>query len=281
MRGKVTNALIALVFAAGLAVLLYPAASDLWNQARQDRLMDGYEASVATAPAQDVSALWEAAHAYNDALEPAFSDAFTGQPPAEDDPYRGLLDVDGTGVMGYVSIPKISVRLPVGHGTGEKTLQSGLGHLAGTSLPVGGAGTHCVIAGHRGLPSALLLTDLDQLAVGDRFYLHVLDGVLAYEVDRILVVEPDDASALLPEEGADLVTLLTCTPYGVNTQRLLVRGHRVAYVPGEDDVSAAARVAAGLGWQGKLGIAVMALLVVMLVARLVTRRAARGKGGAR
>ncbi len=281
MRGKVANALIALAFVAGLAVLLYPAASDLWNQVRQDRLMDGYESSVAMAPAQDVSALWAAARAYNDALEPTFADAFTGQLPAEEDPYWGLLDVDGTGVMGYVSIPKISVRLPISHGTGEKGLQTGLGHLAGTSLPVGGAGTHCVIAGHRGLPSALLLTDLDQLAVGDRFYLHVLDDVLAYEVDQVLVVEPDDASALLPEEGADLVTLLTCTPYGVNTQRLLVRGHRVAYVPGEDDVSAAARVAAGLGWQGKLGIAVVALLVVMLVARIASGRAARGRGEAR
>ena len=281
MRGKVANALIALAFVAGLAVLLYPAASDLWNQARQDRLMDGYEASVAAAPAQDVSALWEAARAYNDALEPTFDDAFTGQLPTEEDPYWDLLDVDGTGVMGYVSIPKISVRLPINHGTGEKGLQTGLGHLAGTSLPVGGAGTHCVIAGHRGLPSALLLTDLDQLAVGDRFYLHVLDDVLAYEVDQVLVVEPDDASALLPEEGADLVTLLTCTPYGVNTQRLLVRGHRVTYVSGEDDVSAAARVAAGLGWQGKLGIAVVALLVVMLVARIASGRAARGRGEAR
>lgn len=272
MRSKVASALAALVFAAGLAILLYPAASDLWNQARQDRLMGSYQQSVAALPGRDVSALWEAARAYNDALEPSFGDAFTGEQLASEDPYWGLLDPDGTGTMGYLVIPKISVSLPVGHGTGEKVLQSGLGHLAGTSLPVGGAGTHSVIAGHRGLPTALLLTDLDQMTVGDRFYLHVLDDVLAYEVDQVLVVEPNDASALLPEEGEDLVTLLTCTPYGVNTQRLLVRGHRVAYVPGEDEVSVAARVSVGLGWQGKLGIALVALLVAMLVARCVTRR---------
>ena len=272
MRSKVASALAALVFAAGLAILLYPAASDLWNQARQDRLMGSYQQSVAALPGRDVSALWAAARAYNDALEPSFGDAFTGEQLAAEDPYWGLLDPDGTGTMGYLVIPKISVSLPVGHGTGEKVLQSGLGHLAGTSLPVGGAGTHSVIAGHRGLPTALLLTDLDQMTVGDRFYLHVLDDVLAYEVDQVLVVEPNDASALLPEEGEDLVTLLTCTPYGVNTQRLLVRGHRVAYVPGEDEVSVAARVSAGLGWQGKLGIALVALLVAMLVARCVTRR---------
>ena len=272
MRSKVASALAALVFAAGLAILLYPAASDLWNQARQDRLMGSYQQSVAALPGRDVSALWEAARAYNDALEPSFGDAFTGEQPAAEDPYWGLLDPDGSGTMGYLVIPKISVSLPVGHGTGEKVLQSGLGHLAGTSIPVGGAGTHSVIAGHRGLPSALLLTDLDQMAVGDRFYLHVLDDVLAYEVDQVLVVEPNDASALLPEEGEDLVTLLTCTPYGVNTQRLLVRGHRVAYVPGEDEVSVAARVSAGLGWQGKLGIALVALLIARLVARCVARR---------
>ena len=272
MRSKVASALAALVFAAGLAILLYPAVSDLWNQARQDRLMGSYQQSVAALPGRDVSALWEAARAYNDALEPSFGDAFTGEQPAAEDPYWGLLDPDGSGTMGYLVIPKISVSLPVGHGTSEKVLQTGLGHLAGTSLLVGGAGTHAVIAGHRGLPTALLLTDLDQMAVGDRFYLHVLDDVLAYEVDQVQVVEPNDVSALLPEEGEDLVTLLTCTPYGVNTQRLLVRGHRVAYVPGEDEVSMAARVSAGLGWQGKLGIALVALLVVILVVRIVTRR---------
>lgn len=272
MRGRIALALAALVFALGLAVLLYPAASDLLNQVRQDALMGDYQASVEAAAPEDVSALWDAAHAYNSALEPSFSDAFTGEQPSADDPYWGLLDPDGTGVMGYVSIPKISVSLPIGHGTGEKVLQTGLGHLAGTSLPVGGAGAHAVIAGHRGLPSALLLTDLDQLVTGDRFYLHVLDQVLAYEVDQVLVVEPDDVSALAAEDGQDLVTLLTCTPYGVNTQRLLVRGHRVEYVPGEDEVSTVARVAQGLGWQGKLGIAILALLVVLTVTRIVTRK---------
>lgn len=278
MRRRLANLLAALVFVAGLAVLLYPAASDLWNQVRQNSLMDDYQKAVSDAAPQDVSALWEAARAYNETLEPSFSDAFTGELPAEDDPYWGLLDPDGTGVMGYVTIPKISVSLPINHGTGEKGLRTGLGHLAGTSLPVGGAGTHAVIAGHRGLPSALLLTDLDQLGVGDRFYLHILDDVLAYEVDQVLVVEPDDASALVPQEGEDLVTLLTCTPYGVNTQRLLVRGHRVAYVPGEDEVGAVARVSQGLGWQGKLGIAVLALVAVMIVSRVTRRLRASKKG---
>ncbi len=177
--------------------------------------------------------------------------------------------------MGYVEIPKIDLRLPLYHGTGTEALQRGLGHLGGTSLPVGGAGTHCVISGHRGLPSALLFTDLDQLQEGDRFALHVLGQTLAYEVDQILVVEPSEVSALKPEQDGDYVTLLTCTPYGVNTQRLLVRGHRVSDMGSSGEVTATSQLSRSLGLKGKIALALLALVVAFGIAALIRRHAGK------
>lgn len=274
MKKKLTGVVLpALLFLAGLTVLLYPSFSDLWNQRRQESMIGTYVETVAQLTKEDHSALRQAAQEYNAGLDGTFHDAFIADRIGQDDPYWSLLDPDGSGVMGYIEIPKISVRLPVYHGTGEDALQRGIGHLAGTSLPVGGAGTHCVLSGHRGLPTALLFTDLDRLISGDRFYLHVLDETLAYEVDRIAVVEPTEVSDLLPESGADYVTLVTCTPYGVNTHRLLVRGHRVPYVPEETPViTPVQQLAHSFGWRGKAALAAGGAVLALIVIAAVRKR---------
>lgn len=263
----------ALVFVVGLAIMLYPCVSDIWNQLRENSLMDSYDEAVAALSNDELAALWDAARAYNEQLDPQFSDAFTGEELSADDEYWNLLDVDGTGVMGYVEIPAISVRLPLYHGTSGSVLERGLGHLGGTSLPVGGFGTHCVVSGHRGLPSALLLTNLDQLKRGDRFCFHVLGRTIAYQVDRIEVVDPDEVSSLKAAAAGDYATLLTCTPYGVNTQRLLVRGHRVKNMGGSESVSALDQLSRSLGLAGKLALALAALTIVLVTVRCMTRKA--------
>lgn len=268
-RSILPNVVIALVFLLGLGVLLYPSASNLYNQWRQDQLAGDYEKAVDDLSEDELEAAREAARAYNAALSPTFSDAFTSADIPSDDEYWRLLDVAGNGVMGTIEIPKIQVRLPIYHGTGETELQNGIGHLYGTSLPVGGSGTHSVLSGHRGLPSALLFTDLDQLQAGDRFGLHVLGETLAYEVDQVLVVEPTDVSSLLPEEGSDYCTLVTCTPYGVNTQRLLVRGHRVDSMGDTAEVTTAGQVAQSLEWWH---VVVLLCAILMAVMVIVTAR---------
>ena len=217
---------LALLLLAGLSLLLYPTLSNYWNSRHQSRLIASYTERIAALDDGAYAAMYAQAQAYNAALP---QDASRFQPSEEDRAtYTGLLNASGTGIMGVVEIPSIGVQLPIYHGTDGEVLQIAIGHIQGSSLPVGGAGTHCVISGHRGLPSAKLFTDLDQLALGDVFLLHVLDQTLTYEVDQIRIVEPQDVSLLAIEAGEDLCTLLTCTPYGVNTHRLLVRGHRVA-----------------------------------------------------
>lgn len=274
MKKKILGILIPLmIFLTGLGVLLYPVFSDLWNQHRQNRLMTDYTNTVTDMEDAERNALWNAAVRYNQGLQAAPRDAFTGADPGPKDPYWSLLDPDGTGVMGYLEIPKISLRLPIYHGTGDAALQKGIGHLAGTSLPVGGSGTHCVLSGHRGLPSALLFTDLNQLETGDTFTLYVLDQKLSYQVDQILVVEPEDVSALAPENGKDYVTLVTCTPYGVNTHRLLVRGSRIEDtqepVPEVTNLQVAAKA---FGWKGKLLLALLGLGTVWIAVHVLRKR---------
>lgn len=274
MKKKILGILIpVLIFLTGLGVLLYPVFSDLWNQHRQNRLMTDYTNTVTDMEDAERNALWSAAVQYNQGLQAAPQDAFTGADPGPKNPYWSLLDPDGTDVMGYLEIPKISLRLPIYHGTGDAALQKGIGHLAGTSLPVGGSGTHCVLSGHRGLPSALLFTDLDQLETGDTFTLYVLDQRLSYQVDQILVVEPEDVSALAPEDGKDYVTLVTCTPYGVNTHRLLVRGSRIEDtqepVPEVTNLQVAAKA---FGWKGKLLLALLGLGAVWIAVHVLRKR---------
>ena len=223
--------LIVVVFVAGLSFLLYPTVSNLWNQAHQSRAIATYTEQVEKLDDSSNKEMLKAARKYNkELLKKADHWKLSKKDKKK---YESLLDVSGTGIMGYIEVPKIDCSLPVYHGTDEGALQIAIGHLEGSSLPVGGANTHAVISAHRGLPSASLFTDLDQMKIGDHFLIHVLDNTLCYEVDQILVVEPEDTAALAVEEGEDLVTLLTCTPYGVNTQRLLVRGHRVDYVADE------------------------------------------------
>ena len=234
MKKKLNIIVIAVLFLAGLSVLLYPFVANQWNSYRQSRLMSSYEEGVAEKDANgeiDYEAEWEKARAYNDALMPMIlPDSFAvAEVSDRDEAYMNCLNINGDEIMGIVEIPKIDVELPIYHTTDEEVLQIGAGHLEGSSLPVGGESTHAVISAHRGLPSATLFTDLDQLVEGDHFLLHILDDTLCYEVDQITVVEPDQTESLSVVEGEDLVTLLTCTPYGVNTQRLLVRGHRVPY----------------------------------------------------
>lgn len=221
----ITGALAAALLV-GVGLVLYPALSDLWNEHVQSRVVMSYVEATDGMDGAAKRDMIDAACAYNDWL--AESGNRWRQTEEEASEYESLLNVTDAGVMGYIEIPKIDVKLPIYHGTSEAVLTSGVGHLEGSSLPVGGRGTHAVVSGHRGLPSARLFTDIDQLAIGDTFYVHVLDEVLAYEVDQILTVEPDDLSALAIDEDADLCTLVTCTPYGVNTHRLLVRGQRVA-----------------------------------------------------
>ncbi len=224
-KNRITTVLLALVFLAGLSLLLYPTVSDYWNSFHASRAVAAYAQEVADLNGAEYDALLEAARDYN-ARVPERSNTFA-LTEAEQAEYQSLLNMDGTGIMGYIEIPNIKLSLPIYHGTEESVLQIAVGHLDWSALPVGGEGTHCVLSGHRGLPSAKLFTNLDQLREGDTFTLRVLDEVLCYEVDQIRVVEPQDTAALLPEPGQDLCTLVTCTPYGVNTHRLLVRGHRI------------------------------------------------------
>lgn len=239
MKKRTTTIVIILIFLAGLSLLLYPFISNEWNTYRQKQLISSYESVITDkeqAGAIDYKAEMEAAIAYNDGLVPSIlPDSFAVAEAAEEvDPeYMAALNIAGDGIMGVIEIPKIDISLPIYHTTTEEVLEKAAGHLEGSSLPVGGESTHAVITAHRGLPSAALFTDLDRLEEGDHFLLHVLDETLSYEVDQILTVEPDETDALAVEEGEDLVTLITCTPYGVNTHRLMVRGHRVPYVPEE------------------------------------------------
>ena len=224
MKKNKSTIILILVFFVGLSVMLYPTLSDYVNQLHQSRAVATYAEDVDNLTDADYSAYFEAADAFNaqiaadpDALFHA--DRFTS--------YNATLDVTGTGIMGYITIEKIGVELPIYHGTSDGVLQIAAGHLEGTSLPVGGGSTHAVISAHRGLPSAKLFTNLDELEAGDTFTITVLDRVLTYEVDRISIVLPTETDLLQPVEGQDYVTLMTCTPYGINTHRLLVRGHRV------------------------------------------------------
>ena len=280
-QNRLGTVLAILIFLLGLGILFYPVASDLWNQHRQNQLISHYTQSTTTLAPEDHSALWEAAQEYNKNLSPTFRDAFTGRQLPAGDPYWGLLDPDGNGIMGYIEIPRISVRLPIYHGTTEEVLQHGIGHLGGTSLPVGGEGTHAVFSGHRGLPSALLFSDLDQMQLGDHFSLRILGEQLLYEVDQILVVEPDEVKDLYPVEGEDLVTLVTCTPYGVNTHRLLVRGHRIPLETVEEtvEVTVTQQVVHSLGWKGKLLIGALLLLFLLILLILALLRRKKKKTG--
>ena len=223
--GSPITLLLILILLAGMSLLLYPTVSDYWNSFHQSRAIASYAEQVANIDDAQYEELWDAARDYNQSLLHRPNDFILSDEQQEI--YKSLLDFGGNGIMGYIEIPMIDVMLPIYHGTEESVLQIAVGHLDWTSLPVGGAGSHCVLSGHRGLPSARLFTDLDKLKVGDVFMLHVLNEILTYEIDQILIVEPQDTDPLLIEPGKDLCTMITCTPYGINSHRMLVRGHRI------------------------------------------------------
>lgn len=225
MKHRKSNLLLLIIFLIGLSLLLYPAASDYWNSFHQTRALASYTEAVAGLDDVSYEEYLEAAREYNRRL---LDNPKRYHPTDEESVfYESLLNVTGSGIMGRIEIPVIGVSLPIYHGVEDTVLQIAVGHIEGSSLPVGGASTHCVVSGHRGLPSARLFTDLDKMEVGDVFILQVLDETLTYEVDQIHIVEPHEVELLEIEEGKDLCTLVTCTPYGINSHRMLVRGRRV------------------------------------------------------
>ena len=224
MKNRKTTIILLISFFVGLCVLLYPSISSYWNSKTQSEAIVDYESMLAQFKPEDYSEVFEKANEYNRQLleleEPFVQHRSLTQ-------YHNVLNVSGNGMMGYITVPKINQELPVYHGTSDGVLSVAVGHLEGSSLPVGGESTHCVVSAHRGLPTAVLFTHLDRMELGDTFYFTILDSTITYEVDQIRIVEPDDTGLLRITEGKDYCTLLTCTPYGINTQRLLVRGHQV------------------------------------------------------
>lgn len=266
-KGTLSNVFLILVLLIGLSLLLYPSFSDWWNSRHQSRAIAMYTEQVSGLNDDEYKYMLEDAHLYNETL--LYRENHYVLNEVQQSVYNEVLDMTGTGIMGYVEIPSIHVHLPIYHGTDEAVLQVAIGHLDWTSMPVGGESTHCVISGHRGLPSARLFTDLDQLTVGDHFMLNVLDEVLTYEVDQILIVEPHETKELVIQEGKDLCTLVTCTPYGINSHRLLVRGHRVENLENAQTV----RVTADAMIVEKIVVApfvLMPILFVMLIWLLIS-----------
>jgi sortase A len=278
MKKKAGNLVIGIIFLAGLSLLLYPFVANQWNNYRQKQLISGYEQVVSDKEAAegiDYDAERKKAEDYNEALLPCvLPDSFALAESSGVDPvYMNTLNIAGDEMMGSVEIPKINIKIPIYHTTEEDVLNKGAGHLEGSSLPVGGANTHAVISAHRGLPSASLFTDLDQMKVGDHFLLHVLDETLCYEVDKISVVKPEDTSALAVEDGQDLVTLLTCTPYGVNTHRLLIRGIRTEYVePEEKAEETPIQQIAKVDPVKIMIIGLVAMVIMIIIVYIVIRR---------
>lgn len=231
-KKRLSMLILILIFVVGLSLLLYPSVSNYWNSFHQSRAIKSYTEAVDNIDEETYERLLEEAHTYNQEL----FEANHGLSLAEDEiaEYESQLKIEGSDIMSYISIEKIDCYLPIYHGTGDSILQVAVGHIEGSSLPVGGESTHCVLSGHRGLPSAQLFTKLDELEVGDKFVIQTLNETLTYEVDKISIVLPDETDELRIVEGEDLCTLVTCTPYGINTHRLLVRGHRVE---NEDDAN--------------------------------------------
>lgn len=272
---NLTTLLLVVVLVAGLSLLLYPTVSDYWNSMHQSQAISQYAAEVADLDSEQYQATWSAAQSYNaQLLDRSTGFALTEEQVAE---YEQMLDISGRGIMGYVEIPEIDCSLPIYHGTDEAVLQVAVGHLEWSSLPVGGESTHCVLSGHRGLPSARLFTNLDKLVIGDIFVLRVLDEVLTYEIDQILTVEPEDTQALLVEEGKDLCTLITCTPYGINSHRLLVRGHRIDNLAASTTI----RVTADATQLEPLTVAPILAAAMLLLWLVPTRLIKRFRGGRR
>ncbi len=273
------NLLIILIFLAGAGVFSYPTISNLWNEYRNVQLVSRYNESVGTLSEDRYKELWQEAQEYNDHhTVNSIVDAFD-----ENDeyilshPYDEVLDPNGDGLMGSIEIPKLNLTLAIYHGLSTEVLEKGIGHVEGTSLPIGGESTHAVLAGHRGLPSAKLFTDLDQMELGDIFLIHVLDRTLAYKVDQIKTVLPSESDELSIIEGEDHVTLVTCTPYGVNTHRLLVRGIRTEYHEEQEAAETPVQKLAKLDPVKVMIGGLVVLVILIIIIYIVVRRRSRKK----
>lgn len=269
-NSKLSTIILVIILLVGLSLLLYPTFSDWWNSFHQSRAVASYVEEVEQMDPVDYDKIWEDAVSYNERLAERGTSFELTEEQLQD--YQSQLDTGTTDVMGYVEIPSINCRLPIYHGTDEAVLQVAIGHLEWSSLPVGGESTHCVISGHRGLPSARLFTDLDQMKEGDIFQLHVLKEVLTYEVDKISVVEPRQLKSLKIKEGEDYCTLMTCTPYGVNSHRLLIRGHRI-----ENPVNTQEVVTAGMILMEPLIVIPLLLIPILLIILLYLWRRQKKK----
>ena len=263
IKEQKVNLILCLIILIGIGLISYPSVADWWNSLHQTRAIASYAAAVSQLNTEDYDRLFEEAEEYNRRL--AETGIKWSMTEGELQEYNSILDISDSGIMGYIDIPRLRQTLPIYHGTDDKVLQIAIGHLAGTSFPVGGESTHCVVSGHRGLPSARLFSDLDRLVVGDIWTMTILNRTVTYEVDRIRIVEPEDLTELQITEGNDYCTLLTCTPYGINSHRLLVRGHRIPNLDGDANVMADAMqvdrtlVAIAVG-------AVMLLILLMYLA---------------
>ncbi|MGE4276986.1 MAG: class C sortase [Lawsonibacter sp.] len=264
MKKHYPTLILIFVFLVGLSVLLYPNVSNYYNSFHQSRAVASYDANMGKMTEQDITNSLQTAKTYNKKLLDQGVSCFK-LTDAEEEEYNHVLNMDGNGMMGYLFIKKLGIQLPIYHGTSESVLAAGIGHLAGSSLPVGGTGTHCVLSGHRGLPSAKLLTDLDQMEIGDTFSIIALHETLTYQVDQILIVNPDEVSSLSIDPNEDYCTLVTCTPYGINTQRLLVRGHWVE-TPEETYIAADAVLIDPLMVAPMIAAPILLVLLIWLLA---------------
>ena len=278
------NLFMILIFLIGIVVLLYPTFSDFYNKKRNESLIVEYEEVIRDIQPKDYTDIYNAAKEFNDQHKVnTFYDAFEGDTYVMSHPYDSLLNPAGNLIMGYIDVPKIGQKLAIGHGTGEEILSKAVGHIEGTSLPIGGINTHSVLSGHTGLPGgAKIFTDLDELVIGDKFFLYILNDILAYEVDNIKVVLPNEVEDLVIYEDQDYVTLLTCTPYGVNSHRLLVRGHRIPYVPEDvveqqhqQEIPERERPTLILA----LGVGILLLIVIIMeIINIIKKRRKKKKG---
>ena len=276
IKKNIVSIILVAILLVGVGLILYPSIADYWNSFHQSRAIMSYASELTKISHDDYESMIESAKEYNEEI--AKTGIKWSLTEEEQEKYLAELNAVNSGVMGYIDIPKINILLPLYHGTSETVLQTSIGHLEGTSLPVGGETSHCVLSGHRGLPSARLFTDLDKLVLGDTWTMHILNETLTYEVDQIRIVEPHDLSALAIQEGKDYCTLVTCTPYGINTHRLLVRGHRIENAQGEAAVIADALQIQPVYIAPFLAIPVLILLVLtMLITTGIERRLARRK----
>ena len=286
MKSKIATFFVVLFFIAGLGVFNYPVISTFYNQLHEGTVMASYDEKVAQMEQEELDALYKQAQDYNRKIAeegPTVQDAFEQGETVEDELYDQTLNMEGSGVMGSIEIPKIHVFLPIYHGTSPDVLEVGVGHLQGSSLPVGGDTTHSILTGHRGLPSAELFTNLDRLEEGDIFYIHILRKTLAYKIYNIETILPEEVENLIIEEGKDLITLVTCTPYGINSHRLLLHAERTVYEEPEQEINTAEARSQNL-WKWLLeqksfliSAAVLVLLLLYLILSFIRNIIKKGK----